>query len=220
MIHVPRLKDKNAAKLFLGFRVGTIGSCHFAVLPIQGQGGFRALKRFATTPVPAGAKMVVVSQTDVFHCSSPHSGLAEPAAERCTGSFNSSLLRVFRGCSGQVVYLLPPGPCVGAGKKRSSRTSPTASQEMEPLRAHAGASSISAHSSIQNPPMCSLVSVYGPSVTTTLPSRCFRTVFALAAGEIPQANFLTPAAIISRLSAWISSIIASVTVDGSKSSGR
>ena len=62
--------------------------------------------------------------------------------------------------------------------------------------------------------MCSLVSVYGPSVTTTFPSGCFRSVFALAAGEIPQANFLTPAAIISRLSAWISSIIASVTVDG------
>jgi hypothetical protein len=52
------------------------------------------------------------------------------------------------------------------------------------------------------------------------PSGCFRTVFALAAGEMPQANFLAPAAINSRLSAWISSIIASVTVDGSKLSGR
>jgi hypothetical protein len=68
--------------------------------------------------------------------------------------------------------------------------------------------------------MCSLVSVYGPSVTSTVPSDCFRTVFALLAAEIPQANFLTPAAIISRLSAWISSIIASVTADGSKLSGR
>jgi len=47
-------------------------------------------------------------------------------------------------------------------------------------------------------------------VTSTVPSGCFRTVFALLAGEIPQANFLAPAAIISRLSAWISSIIASV----------
>jgi hypothetical protein len=61
----------------------------------------------------------------------------------------------------------------------------------------------------------SLVSVYGPSVTSTVPSGCFRTVFALPAGEIPQANFLTPAAINSRLSAWISSIIASVSTDGS-----
>jgi hypothetical protein len=48
----------------------------------------------------------------------------------------------------------------------------------------------------------------------TLPSGCFRSVFALAAGEMPQANFLAPAAINSRLSAWISSIMASVTVDG------
>ena len=67
--------------------------------------------------------------------------------------------------------------------------------------------------------MCSLVSVYGPSVTSTLPSGWVRSVFALAGGAMPQANFLTPAAIISRLSAWISSIIASVMVDGSKSSG-
>jgi len=36
--------------------------------------------------------------------------------------------------------------------------------------------------------------VYGPSVTSTIPSGCFRTVFALLAGEIPQANFLAPAA--------------------------
>src|SRR5216684_5822492 len=72
--------------------------CHFAVLPIQGQGGFRRLKRFSTSPVPVGAKMVVVfkafvehgvllalshaikfafivvSQANVFHCSSPPGG--------------------------------------------------------------------------------------------------------------------------------------------------
>src|SRR5215471_5058281 len=95
MIHVPRLKEANAAELFLGFRIGTVGSCDFAVLPIQGQGGFRRLKRFSAGKVPVGAKMVVVfkacvehcaplalghgfvfafvvvSQTDVFHCSSP-----------------------------------------------------------------------------------------------------------------------------------------------------
>src|SRR6478672_5201916 len=67
MIHVPRLEDENAAELFLGFRIGTVRSCDFAVLPIQGQGGFRRLKRFSTSPMPVGAKMVVVSQTDVFH---------------------------------------------------------------------------------------------------------------------------------------------------------
>src|SRR5262245_20986485 len=111
MIHVPRLKDENAAELFLGFRIGAVGRCHFAVLPRQGQGGFRTLKRFATTPVPIGAKMVVVfkarvvqgvslglahavefafvvvPQTDVFHCSAPHSGSVEPAPGRCAGSF-------------------------------------------------------------------------------------------------------------------------------------
>jgi hypothetical protein len=91
MIHIPRLKDENAAELFLGFRIGTVSSCHFAVLPMQGQGRFLRLKRFSTSPVPVGAKMVVVfkafvedgvslalshaikfglivvSQTDVFH---------------------------------------------------------------------------------------------------------------------------------------------------------
>src|SRR5712671_3207423 len=59
---------------------------------------------------------------------------------------------------------------------------------MAPLRAHASASSISAASSIQKPPICSLVSVYGPSVTSTLPSVCFRNVFALLAGEIPASE--------------------------------
>ena len=38
MIHVPRLEDANAAELFLGIRIGTVRSCDFAVLPIQGQG--------------------------------------------------------------------------------------------------------------------------------------------------------------------------------------
>src|SRR3979411_2389941 len=104
MIHVPRLKDENAAELFFGFGVGAVGNCHLAVLPIQGQGGLRPLKRFSTGPVPAGAKMVVifkacvehgvslalrhaiefafvvVSQTDIFHCSSPLPSKYEPAA--------------------------------------------------------------------------------------------------------------------------------------------
>ena len=64
---------------------------------------------------------------------------------------------------------------------------------MAPFFAHASASFISVHSSIQNPPMCSFVSVYGPSVTSTLPSRWARSVFALAgggnaAGELPHAG--------------------------------
>src|SRR6202161_2299381 len=67
MIHVPRLKDENAAELFLGFRIGTVRSCDFAVLPIHGQGGFRRLKRFSTSPMPVGAKMVVVFKACVEH---------------------------------------------------------------------------------------------------------------------------------------------------------
>src|SRR6516225_6597634 len=139
MIHVPRLKDEYAAELFLGFRIGTVRGCDFAVLPIQGQRGFRRLKRFSTSPMPVGAKMVVVfktcvehgvlfgpshavkfpfvvvSETDVFQCSSPLSGLAEPAAERCAGSVHLvTPARVPRpqwpGCCS-----LPPGPCSGAG---------------------------------------------------------------------------------------------------------
>src|SRR5262249_52942887 len=47
MIHVSRLKDENAAELFLGFRIRTIGRYRFAVLPGQSQGGFWPLKRFA-----------------------------------------------------------------------------------------------------------------------------------------------------------------------------
>src|SRR4030088_3195236 len=67
MIHVRRLKDENAAQFLLGFRIGTVSSCHFAVLPIQGQGGFRRLKRFSTGRVPTGAKMVVVFKAYVEH---------------------------------------------------------------------------------------------------------------------------------------------------------
>src|SRR5260370_34186372 len=64
---------------------------------------------------------------------------------------------------------------------------------MAPLRAHASASSISAASRIQKPPICSLVSMYGPSVTSTVPSGCFRTVFCVAgrgnsASELPGAG--------------------------------
>src|ERR1700684_4459958 len=67
MIHVLRLKDENAAELFLGCRVGTVRSCDFAVLPIQGQGGFRRLKRFSASKMPVGAKMVVVFKACVEH---------------------------------------------------------------------------------------------------------------------------------------------------------
>ena len=67
MIHVPRLEDQNAAELFLGFRIWTIRRCDLAVLPIQGQRGFRRLQRFSTSEMPVGAKMVVVFKARVEH---------------------------------------------------------------------------------------------------------------------------------------------------------
>jgi hypothetical protein len=66
MIHVPCLKHENG--LFLGFRIGTVGRRDFAVLPIQGQRGFRRLKSFSRTKVPVGAQMVVLLKAFGEHC--------------------------------------------------------------------------------------------------------------------------------------------------------
>src|ERR1700686_1743701 len=95
MIEVSCLKDLNAAKLFLGFRIGTVRRNDFAVFPVQGQRGLRRLKRDFGNKMSVGAQMVVVlkafversvslvlghpfefswldvSQTDVFHRPSP-----------------------------------------------------------------------------------------------------------------------------------------------------
>src|ERR1700688_1142061 len=95
MIEVSRLKDLNAAELFLGFRIRAVGRRDFAVFPVQGHGGLRRLKRYFGNKMSVGAQMVVVlkafvehcvslalghpfecswldvSQTDVFHCSPP-----------------------------------------------------------------------------------------------------------------------------------------------------
>src|SRR6266700_5418401 len=91
MIEVSRLKDLNAAKLFLGFRIGAIRRRDFAVFPVQGQRRLRRLKRYFGDKMSVSAQMVVVlkafverreslvlshpfefswldvSQTDVFH---------------------------------------------------------------------------------------------------------------------------------------------------------
>src|ERR1700733_363651 len=67
MIQVPRLKDENAAELFLGFCIGTDRGCDFAVLPIHGQGGFRRLKRFSASKMPVGTEMVVIFKACVEH---------------------------------------------------------------------------------------------------------------------------------------------------------
>src|ERR1700745_2537180 len=68
MIEVSRLKDLNATKLFLGFRIGTIGCRDFAVFPVQGQRGLRRLKRYFGHKMSVGAQMVVVLKAFVEHC--------------------------------------------------------------------------------------------------------------------------------------------------------
>src|SRR5258708_27197797 len=68
MIEVSRLKDLNAAELFLGFRIGAIGRRDFAVFPGQGQRGLRRLKRYFGHKMSVGAQMVVVLKAFVERC--------------------------------------------------------------------------------------------------------------------------------------------------------
>jgi hypothetical protein len=100
MIEVSRLKDVKTAELFLCFRIGAVDRRDFAVFPVQGQRGLGRLKRDFGNNMSVGAQMVVVlkacvehcvslvlghpfefswldvSQTDIFHCSSPLGGSA------------------------------------------------------------------------------------------------------------------------------------------------
>src|SRR5437867_803810 len=68
MIEVSRLKDLNAAKLFLGFRIGAIRRRDFAVFPVQGQRGLRRLKSYFGDKMSVGAQMVVVLKAFVERC--------------------------------------------------------------------------------------------------------------------------------------------------------
>src|SRR5437899_11694857 len=68
MIEVSRLKDLNAAELFLGFRIGAIRRRDFAVFPVQGQSGLRRLKRYFGDKMSVGAQLVVVLKAFVEHC--------------------------------------------------------------------------------------------------------------------------------------------------------
>jgi hypothetical protein len=96
VIEVARFKDRKAAELFLRFRVRAVGRRDFAVFPVQGYRSLRRLKGHFANEMSLGAQMVVVlealvehcvslvldhafdfsrrdvSQTNVFHCSSPH----------------------------------------------------------------------------------------------------------------------------------------------------
>src|SRR5450631_2310102 len=68
MVEVSRLKDLNAAELFLGFRIGAVGRRDFAVFPVQGHGGLRRLKRYFGDKMSVGAQMVIVLKAFVEHC--------------------------------------------------------------------------------------------------------------------------------------------------------
>src|SRR6266481_630204 len=68
MIEVSRLKDLNAAKLFLGFRIGAIRRRDFAVFPVQGQRGLRRLKGYFGDKMSVDAQMVVVLKAFVERC--------------------------------------------------------------------------------------------------------------------------------------------------------
>src|SRR5689334_24627384 len=68
MIEVSRLKDLNAAKLFLGFRIGAVSRRDFAVFPVQGQRGLGRLKRYFGDKMSVGAQVVVVLKAFVERC--------------------------------------------------------------------------------------------------------------------------------------------------------
>src|SRR6266849_11077599 len=68
VIEVSRLKDENAAELFLGFRIGAVGRRDFAVFPVQRQRGLRRLKRYFGNNMSVGAQMVIVLKAFVEHC--------------------------------------------------------------------------------------------------------------------------------------------------------
>src|SRR5712692_7322293 len=68
MIEISRLKDLNATKLFLGFRIGAIRRRNFAVFPVEGQRGLRRLKRYFGDKMSVGTQMVVVLKAIVERC--------------------------------------------------------------------------------------------------------------------------------------------------------
>src|SRR6202050_5958429 len=102
---------------------------------------------------------------------------------------------------GTEVWAMPRSRLINqSGIRRNARTSTGARQATTALRPHASASSRLAASSTQKPPMCSLVSRYGPSVMSTLPPGCARRDLALLAGVRAPAKILAPAAALSSLS--------------------
>ena len=86
-------------------------------------------------------------------------------------------------------FCRPPGGWLRFLKDRAHLDRRTAGDDS--LLSPCDCLSRSAASSTQKPPMCSLVSRYGPSVMSTLPSGCARSDFALRAGVRPPTKILT-----------------------------
>src|SRR5208337_1553990 len=128
-------------------------------------------------------------------CALDRSSYSRRVREKSTAEANYFYFtkKVARNCR-SVAYVRTP----------NARTSTGARQATAALHPHASASSRSAASSTQKPPMCSLVSRYGPSVMSTLPPGFAGSDFALRAEDRPPTKILTPAATISSLSASIS----------------
>ena len=86
MIEVSRLKDLNAAKLFLGFRIGTVGRRDFPVFPVERQRGLRGLKRHFANKMSVGAQMVVVFEAFVERCTDVRFFLSLFRVMKCNAS--------------------------------------------------------------------------------------------------------------------------------------
>ena len=86
MVEVSCLKDLNAAKLFLGFRIGAISRRDFAVFPAQRQRGLRRLKSYFGNKMSVGAQMVVVFEAFVERCTDVRFFLSLFRVMRCNAS--------------------------------------------------------------------------------------------------------------------------------------
>src|ERR1700733_641899 len=129
MIEVARLKDLNAADLFLGFRIGAVGRRDFAVFPVQGQRGLRRLKSYLGDKMSVGAQMVVVLKAVVERCVSLVLGHAfefSGLKVSQTDVFHPFLL-VSSSCSVSTLNLTrrhPDGPAFLPARRGISRGTP------------------------------------------------------------------------------------------------
>src|SRR6266481_6439710 len=130
MIEVSRLKDLNAAKLFLGFRIGAVSRRDFAVFPVQGQRCLRRLKRYFGDRGRQSSRLCRFSSTGSTLSPEAEEVLRRQGARwradgRCTQSIRRTLrvarprssLRIFlaRGIPSRCISSIPPGfpvtPC-------------------------------------------------------------------------------------------------------------